>query len=137
MGRNDPVYSPTLTIANGANISNAADISKLSMRGGGIEIPSAWTAADVVFQVSNKDTEPTSNDATWRTLYKPTFDGSNSEVLKVTGIVTNVANVYAVPPELWMAGNYKWIRVCSRSTSNPLTNVNQGAERTLKLVTLA
>jgi hypothetical protein len=137
MGRVDAAYKPTATIAINTAVSNAVDISKLSMRGLSVKVPSAWTAAVIGFQVSDKATEPTSDDATWSTLYKTNNDGDDSEPIRIVGIATNEARVYLVPPEIWMAGNYRWLRLVSRDTNTFATPVNQAAARTLVLGTLA
>lgn len=137
MGRVDAAYKPTATIAINTAVSNAVDISKLSMRGLSVKVPSAWTAAVIGFQVSDNESQPASGDSSWTTLYRTNSAGDDSEPIRVVGIATNEARVYLVPPEIWMAGNYKWLRLVSRDTNTFATPVNQAAARTLVLGTLA
>lgn len=136
MGRVDAAYKPTATIAINTAVSNAVDISKLSMRGLSVKVPSAWTAAVIGFQVSDNESEPASGDSSWTTLYRTNSAGDDSEPIRVVGIATNEARVYLVPPEIWMAGNYRWLRLVSRNTTTFATTVNQEATRTLILGTL-
>lgn len=137
MGRVDAVYNPSVVFADNGVVSSAADISRLAMRGLGVTVPSGWTAADIGFQVSDKATEPAADDATWETLYRVSDDGTTSEPVKIPGIVTSAQARYECPAQLWMAGNARWIRLLSRSTSNFANTVQQtGGPLTLVLHTL-
>lgn len=107
----------TLTIANNAALSGAAEL------GGawpvGVVTPSAWTAADISFDVSYDG----------GTTYVPLYDGS-AEIKIATGIVaTNQARGFGLDPTKFHMATHLKIR----SGLNGST-VNQAAERTLKLI---
>lgn len=112
------------TIANGAAVSDAFDISKLQMLCAAVLVPSAWTAADIGFEVSI-------DGVTWVSLHD---DEGNR--IKITGVVTNASRLYIAPAKSWALGAFPYVRIVSLNTSNG-ANINQGADRTVILVRLS
>lgn len=123
-GRVDPVYKPTATFLSGTSVSSSIDMSKLSADGLAIQIPSAWTAADIGFQGSD-------DDSTWVTLYDKSGTG-----VKITGIATAATGIYVAPGSVSGILQYKYLRLVSRNTSVFATAVNQGADRVVTVFTL-
>lgn len=111
-----PAFS-TLTIANGTSLSGALD---LSISGGppvGIQMPAAWTAANLTFQVSHDGT-----------TYQNFQDAAGTEIVAVAA-----ASVFiALDPTIWFG--VRFLKARSGTAGIP---VNQGAERLLQLVFLA
>jgi hypothetical protein len=103
----------TVTIANGQSLSGAADLKGLGtpVR---IDMPAAWTAANLTFQVS-------ADGVTYQDLY----DDGGSEVT-----VTAAAgrSIFLQPAE-W--AHVRYLKVRSGTAAVP---VNQGTDRLLTLV---
>lgn len=103
-------------IANGASLSQAIENIGLGAASAlvGIEMPAAWTAANLTFQVSfDGDT------------YKDLYDKDGNEVT-----VTAAASRYiGLIPSLF--AGIRHLKVRSGTSGTP---VNQGAARTLRLV---
>ena len=110
-------YKKTATIANGASVSNALAINGSITR---IEIPSAWTAAALTFQVS-------SDGSTFIDLY----DEFNTEVIIASASIPT-GTVRAIRLKLADWTNLLWIKLRSGTTGTP---VNQGAARSIVVVT--
>lgn len=131
MSRVDPANKPQVTFANGANVSSGIELGKLGADGLAIQLPSAWTAADIGFQGSNDDVNDVSFVQNWYTLY----DHSGNPI-KMTGLPTTGGGVFIAPPQVAGILTNKWLRLVSRNTSTFSSNVNQGAERILTVITL-
>jgi hypothetical protein len=106
------INSTSVTIANGAALSNAVKLSGATLLG--IEMPAAWTAAGLTFQHSI-------DGVTYTDLY----DGAGAEV----SLTVVAAHYVFLPPANWSGIVY--LKVRSGTGGTP---VNQGAERVLKLV---
>lgn len=105
----------TLTIANGAAVSNAINFTDFTRMI--VIMPAAWTAANVGFQVS------TTEGGTYTGLYS--IDGS---VAEIASPAVNLA--YASPPEV---NGATWLKLWSQNGSG--VGVNQAAERTITVIT--
>ena len=89
--------------------------------GGAIIIPSAWTAANIGFQVSRD------SDGTFVTLKDE--DGLPVQIGNVT---TNAVKAYVIPSGVFGVG---WVKIWSKSsTAATDTSTNQGAERALPVL---
>jgi len=102
----------SVTIANGAALSNAAKLNGATLLG--IEMSAAWTAATLTFQHSINGTN-----------FFDMYDGSGTEV----ALTVVAAHYVFLPPANWSGIVY--LKVRSGTGGTP---VNQGAERILKLV---
>lgn len=112
----------TVTIANGAAVSDSIQGNDLSEADSfTIAFPSAWTAADLGFEVSDDD------GATWL----PFRDAVWGRV-RIQNVATGAAAVVAVPAELWGVTKHALFRLVSLNTSTG-ANENQLADRTLTL----
>lgn len=127
MGRYDEVYKPNVTFTAGQSVSDSTDISLLSLRGLALLVLAAdWVTADIGFQVSN-------DNSTWYTLYDEFGAG-----VKVAGVITNAAAVYACPAGVWAVGGFKYLRLVSRNTGAFGTDVIQtSTDKEIELATLA
>ena len=105
------VHHTTLTIANGANLSDALDFRLFSMLT--VLMPAAWTAASIAFKVCS------TNGGT----YLPLYD-DNGNLVQIDSPAVDKA--YAAPPAV--AGAI-WVKLWSQNGSG--TNTNQGAARSL------
>ena len=108
-----------LVIANGAAVSGEVDLRGLIVCG--IYMPSAWTTADLTFQVADTDNDGAS--------------GTYADVYLDTGIeyeVQAAASRYISIDPVRFAGA-AWLKIRSGTTGTP---VNQGADRTLKVICL-
>lgn len=106
----------SVTIANGASLSGVADLTGFMLAG--IQMPAAWTAASLTFQVSIDGTTYTDMYAT---------DGTE---VTVTGAAAS--RFLAFVPSDFAGARY--LKVRSGTTGSP---VNQGAARTLILSFMA
>jgi len=106
-------HTRTVTIANGASLSGEADL------GGGrlvaVQIPPAWTAADITFAASSASGG----------TFGPVRDGAGT-VLTLTGFAVNEV-VYLSPND---TAGIRYIKVRSGTAGVP---VNQGADRVITL----
>lgn len=103
------------TITNGTSLSAAIDLGAATLFG--IQLPAAWTTANLTFQGST-------DGATYANLY----DSNGSEVT-VTAAASQFI-VMAVPPQ-WIGLRYLKIRSGTSGTA-----VNQAADRTLQIVSV-
>jgi hypothetical protein len=107
----------TATIKNGESVSNAIRIKYAKYVG--LLTPSAWTAADIAFQVSH-------DGSTFVDLY----DDSGSRVTVTAAASRAIAlDLAALSLSMW-----DFVKLESVSTSDSDTAVNQGAERTITVV---
>lgn len=102
-----------VTIANGTSLSAAVDLGGLRLFA--VSMPSAWTAANLTFQISPD------GGATWTNLY----DQSGSEIAATAA----ASNCVVLTPAQFASAQY--IRVRSGSAASP---VNQTADRTVQLI---
>ena len=115
------LYYQSVVIANNASLSAAIDAAGLQFQSVSVEVPSAWTAADIGFQVSRDNS-----------TFVPLFydDAGTRTRVKLTQIKTDGAGVYVAPAEAWALSVYPYFKLESLNTSTEAA-VNQGAERTL------
>ncbi|CAB4156995.1 hypothetical protein UFOVP747_7 [uncultured Caudovirales phage] len=108
-------FSNTVTIANGASLSSAIAINGSTPVA--IIAPAAWTAAHVQIEVSLNGTDffPLRDQATTLVQVHITAGGANT-----------------LPPSL--VNGWDFIRLRS-VTATTLTDVNQGADRVITIVT--
>lgn len=106
---------PTATIANGESLSGAVDLGDGILTR--IEMPAAWTAAGLTFQVS-------ADNSTWLDLY----DDAGSEV----SVTADASQAMRVDFADWIGVRY--LKARSGTSGTP---VNQGAERVLSLITVS
>ena len=107
----------TLTILNGASLSGALD---LTISGGppvGIQMPAAWTAANLTFQVSFDGT-----------TYQDFYDSAGTEI----AVTAAAARFIALDPT-----NYFGVRFVKIRSGTSGVPVNQLADRAIILVFLA
>lgn len=104
------------TIANGAALSSVVDVTSLQLHG--IIVPSSWTAANLTFQGSPDNV-----------TFSDVYDDGGTE-LKATVI----AGAYvALRNDFQLAlSAIRYLKIRSGTTGTP---VNQGAARTLTLIT--
>lgn len=125
MGQSTDAFARmSATILSGQAVSDALELQKLSLIGLAVLIPSAWTAADIGFEVSE-------DNSTWVQLY----DDAGARV-KITGINTGASRLYIAPAEAWAIGAFPYMRFVSLNTGTG-ANENQVAQRALKLIRLA
>lgn len=110
------VETTTVTIANGAALSDASDGKGKTLAG--VQTPSAWTAAALSFEVSADGT-----------TYVPLYDAGGEVYVPSALIATGAARGFALDPTLFMG----WRYVKARSGLNGAT-VNQGAQRVITLI---
>lgn len=104
-----------VTIANGASVSAFVDLEAQTLVG--IHMPAAWTAAGLTFQVSEDGV-----------TYDDLYDAAGSE--KTVSVAAS-RYIYTIPSD-WVG--IRFIKVRSGTAGTP---VNQGAARTIQLVTKA
>lgn len=112
--RKDAVYS--LTIANGAAVSGAFDMSDYVM--GEVHIPNEWTDANIGFKSSTTESG----------TYLPVYDADGA-IVEITNIGTATARAYTLPAEV---ATCKWVKLWSQDGS--AGDTNQGAARSLTVV---
>lgn len=105
-----------VTIPNGGSLSNGVFTRNLDLFG--ILMPSAWTNAQLTFQVSD-------NGEDWYDLY----DDTNEFSLPTQSVAADHAISGGVLADVFHA--YNWIKVRSGTSA---AGVNQGADRIIKLV---
>jgi hypothetical protein len=125
MGQSTDAFSSiSVTIENGAAVSDGVQLAKLSLIGVAVLVPSAWTGADIGFEVSVDGS-----------VWVPLYDDTGARV-KISGVATNASRVYIAPAEVWAAGAFPYLRLVSLNTSTG-ANINQGGARSLMLIRLA
>ena len=107
-----PLGRVAATIANAASLSAAVEIAGMELVA--IEMPAAWTAANLTFQ-------GTHDGATFNNVH----DDAGTEV----SVTAAAARYIRLNPELW--GGFHSVKVRSGTAGTP---VNQGAERIINLV---
>lgn len=115
------LYYQSTSIAESASLSAVIDAAGLQFQSVSVEVPSAWTAADIGFQVSRDGS-----------TYVPLFyddEGTRTRV-KLTQVKTDGAGVYVAPAEAWALSVYPYFKLESLDTADE-TAENQGAARTL------
>lgn len=104
-------------IPNGTALSAIIDLRSRTLRG--IIMPTSWTAADITFVGAAKDTDTFVNVVDW--------DG-------VQWACTAVAST-CITPRQEVGEALPFIKIRSSSTSDNTAAVNQGADRTITLLT--
>lgn len=105
----------TVTIPSGGALSNAVDLDGVKLLG--IQMPAAWDAANLTFQVSADGNS-----------FADFYNQSGSEVV----INANANRYIALDPALF--AGIRYLRIRSGTSAAP---VNQTASRTLRLVARA
>ena len=110
--------APTTTfnavIANGASLSGVVELGDSRLFA--VQMPTAWTAGNLTFQVSDDGTD-----------FYDLYDSDGSEVVVTAGGASRV--IQLTNPARYLG--LRWLKVRSGTTGTP---VNQGAERTLVLI---
>lgn len=104
-------------IPNGASVSNAIDMRSRTLRE--VIVEGTWTAADITFQVGLTETGTFYNLTDW--------DG----VLWANTVTTGSAST----PRQEVGEALGWLKIRSASIADNLNAVNQGAARTITLLT--
>ena len=127
---NGDINTTTLTIANGAATSDAAQVRWMDVVG--LVLPAAWTAAGIAFTVS-PDGGPT-----YYPVKRPEVGTTTAPIavknleLLAADIPTGTATFIPLHPD-WFRGATH-VKVLSQTAGSPVT---QGAARSLILVTRA
>lgn len=106
----------TLSIAGTASVSGHFEVK--GARGLTVQVPSAWTAADIGFSVSD-------DASTWIPAYDP-----YGKRCKITGVKTSSAGNYTIPPESWQIEPWRYARIDSLDAADE-TAENQAVTRSL------
>ena len=114
------ITAVNVVIANGASLSATVALGSGVRQLVGIQMPAAWTAASLTFAVS-------SDDATFVPLY---WDGSEYTVAAAGGAAASLG--VSLEPSAF--ASWPFVRIRSGTVGTP---VNQGAERTLVVLTRA
>lgn len=118
-----PSASATATISSGGSLSGEVDL--VADRLHRIITPTAWTAAAITFQSSD-------DGVNYRDLYTVATDGTATEVsIASAGIPTAAARSFVLDPVVFLGVRYLKVRSGTSAAA-----VNQGADRTLTLVTV-
>lgn len=112
--------SVVVTIANGANVSDA--FSMEGMAGAGLKMPAAWTAAAIGFYVAEVEAGP------YQAFYD---DAAASTPIQIgDGTTKPTANLaYSFPAKIYA---WPWVKLWSQSGAG--VNVNQGGARAFTIV---
>jgi hypothetical protein len=101
----------TVTMADGAAITNAFQMH--NWIGGIVVIPAAWIAANMGFQVSDRE------DGTYTILREDDTD----QPVQIQYVSTSTAKSYKIPNEIFPA---LWVKLWSKSATNATeTGVDQ------------
>lgn len=119
------VTTKPVTIANGASVSDAADIRFNQLVG--YVIPATWTAAGVAFQLSYDG--GTTYVAAKRVEFGTTTAPIAAKTIEVLAADTSVSTMFAINP-VWFLGATH-VKVVSQTAGTP---VNQGGARIVTLV---
>lgn len=111
-----PAYQ-TVTILNGAALSNAVNLTLVGGPLVGVQMPAAWTAANLTFQVSHDGT-----------TYQDFYTSAGAEIV----LTAAAARFIAIDP-----ANYFGVRFVRLRSGTAGVPVNQDADRLLPLVFLA
>lgn len=112
----NPAASVDVTIANGASLSGAQELTEGQLVG--ILMPAAWTAAAVSFDVSYDGT-----------TYAPLYNQSGEVKVSSSHIATAERRYFALDPVDFMGARYLKIRSGLNGAA-----VAQGAARTITLL---
>lgn len=112
-----PPTSTTATIANGASLSGAVQVSGKLV---GIVIPAAWTSAAVTFQGS-------ADNVNFYDIYDGALSGAAERTMQSASVVAN--RLYPLSLNDWIGVNY--LKVRSGTSASP---VNQGGARVFTLM---
>ena len=110
-----PERLKTVTIANGASLSGVIDLEGFVLMG--IQMPSAWTAANLTFEASSARAG----------TFDDVYDDTGTEV-NVTAAASRYIGVTGTKGDV--LANVRFLKVRSGTTGTP---VNQGAARTITL----
>lgn len=108
-----PLRAISITIANGAALSGSIDLTGLTIVA--IQMPAAWTAANITFQASTTD------GGTLQDVY----DDAGTEVT----VTAAASRFITLSPATSIA--YRFLKLRSGTTGTP---VNQGGERSITLI---
>jgi hypothetical protein len=106
-----------VTILINTAASSAFDAQGEGGRGFAIETPAAWDTANIGFEVSD-------DKSTWYPVYN-----EFGSIVQISGVGTTEARICIAPPETWVVGSFRWLRLVSQDSSG--VDVNQTAEREL------
>lgn len=116
---NNLVYNLTTTIASGASLSAAVDLTNASKTAGlrlfGLDVPASWTTANITLQQKHAD-------GVYRAVTKE--DGTELAITVTAGAVVRFSDI---APFSALTD----IKLLSGTTATP---VNQGADRTIGIV---
>jgi hypothetical protein len=115
MGGGAPIRIP-VTIANGAALSGAVDTRGATIEA--IEMPAAWTAADLTFQAADSETG----------TFSDVYDALGGEI---TVVVAASRTVTIQDPFDYNMRGLRYVKVRSGTSGTP---VNQAGARTLYLI---
>ena len=107
------------TIANGESESEARDLQGYIVSA--IFMPAAWTAASLTVLAATDENG----------TYLPVFDDAGVQV----EIVTDAGRAVGVDIHAAILASLRWVKLKSCAVGTPATAVNQGAARTLELLT--
>jgi len=109
--------SVTMTIASGASLSDAIDMSAYAS--GEIIMPAAWTAADIGAHTSDAQAG----------TYQPKYDRYNELSADVSIDGPAAARNYIIPQDWFSA---QWLKLWSHDGTG--SNTNQGGDRSITLL---
>lgn len=111
--------SSKVVIASGTSLSGGYDLGSREINSvvAGFQMPSAWTAANLTFQVST-------DDATYQNLY----DDAGNEV------TVTAADSRFITLDTAQRSNYDGIRFIKIRSGTSGSPVNQGSDRTIQVV---
>lgn len=114
MAVSEQLLTTTVTIANGASLSDAADLNQYTLAA--VVLPSTWTTAGMTFQV--------------------TYDGSNYFDLSDEDGEVALSSSVVVASKAIALEPYKFLRVAGLKvrSGTSASAVNQGGDRTITLV---
>lgn len=112
-GSKENLATETATIASGSALSSAIDLKGRVLVG--VEMPEAWTAANITMQASD-------DNSSFYDFYER--DGTEYT------ITASASRYIAIQP--FETANISYIKLRSGTTGTP---VNQGADRTISLIT--
>lgn len=99
-------------IASGVALSGELDLN--GFRHISIQMPSAWTTANLTFQVAEKKGG----------IYQDVYDSSGNEFVVTAAVSRAISDITELAP-------FRFIKIRSGTTGTP---VNQAAKRTLQLI---
>ncbi len=138
----DSYFSRTLTILSGESISDIIDLGRsggqlISPAGLAIDIPAAWTAANIGVDIAKYQEVYPTNLASLVWLPLVGLDGDAGARAKLTNIGTSRAVTALFPFPSWAIGNRRYIRLVSVNTSDDWAAVNQAGARILTVTLLS